>query len=469
MKKKKIAAIIQARMGSTRLPGKVLKEVGKKPILEILIERLKKSKYLDEIIIATSENQIDDRIIELSENLGIKWFRGSENDVLDRYLKASEKFNVDIIVRVTSDNPLTDVLILDKLVKKHIKYGSDYTYPTNIPLGVGVEVINKSALKESSINAKNEDEREHVTVYIKSNPQKFRINKINLDLNCENIRVTVDTFEDLKVIECIYNKKGSLENLNTDDLIDFFEKNPGISTINKNIKQVLPKSVYNPPLISVIIRTHNSSNYVKKSLDSVLNQALPSKFYEVIVVDDGSTDNTIDILKEYDNRIVIIKENLLNAIKALNKGLNSVNGEFFIILDSDDTFEFEALMDFFSVIQKDSDIDFIYSDYYEINIKKNSKKLVSLKNNVFNSIAGGIAFRKSVIKDLGGYDENLLFPEYDLLIKLIKNKYKSKYIQKPLYNYFRHDSSITADKNYVKKGLEQLYRKHGEIKGLRNY
>ena len=221
-----VVAIIQARMGSTRLPGKVMKKIGEKPILEILINRLKKSQYIDEIIIATTLNKVDKQITALSKKLGIKCYCGSENDVLDRYLKTAEKFNAEVIVRVTADNPLTDPVIVDKLIDKHLKSESDYTYCNDLPVGVSVEVFNKSTLKKLSIKDLSPVEKEHVTLYIKSNPQKFKIAEFNSNLNFKDIRLTVDTPKDLKLINLIYNHFKSLEGVTTKDIINFFEENP---------------------------------------------------------------------------------------------------------------------------------------------------------------------------------------------------------------------------------------------------
>ena len=238
--------------------------------------------------------------------------------------------------------------------------------------------------------------------------------------------------------------------------------------INKNIKQAKPGYIYRAPLISVIIRTHNSEDYVEKSLDSVINQTLSDMLYEIIVIDDGSTDRTINILEKYSDKIILIRENFLNPIKTLNRGISAVRCEYFIILDSDDVFELNALKEFFNLIKNDY-FDFAYSDYFEVDVKTGSRKIVSLSDNIFSSIAGGIIFRRSVVNKFGGYAEDLFFPEYDLLINLIKNGCKSRYIPKPLYTYFRHGGSLTSNKKFVKEGFEQLYQKYGKIKDLRRY
>jgi len=468
MKNKKIVAIIQARMGSTRLPGKVMEKIGKKTILEILVNRLKKSKYIDEIVIATTKDTDDDKIIDLSNKLGVNWHRGSEDDVLKRYIEAARIFNANTIVRVTADNPLTDPFLTDKLLKKHLELRADYTYCENIPVGVGVEIIQKSALEKIDKNAKLRSDREHVTLYLRNNPQKFKVHKIYSSLDNKRFRVTVDTKDDLKVIKELNEELGSLEKIKTEDLIKFLEKNPKIAKINLQKPNITPKSHTKNLKISIIIRTHNSEKFVKVAINSAINQSVPFGLYEIVVVDDGSNDNTLNILKTYKDRIIVIKEKNLGPIKSINRGIEQAIGDYVILLDSDDFLEPNALQEFLNKINN-KEVDFVYSDYYEIDTGKNEFKVISLKNNIFNSVAGGIVFKKSVIEKLGGYDEDLLFPEYDLLIKLIKNGHKHKYVAKPLFRYYRHERSLTSNRKYVNKGLDQLFKKYGDINGLRRY
>lgn len=468
MKNKKVVAIIQARMGSTRLPGKVMAKIGTKTVLEILVNRLKRSTCLDDIIIATTKNKMDNKIVNISQKIGVKSYQGNENDVLARYVESSEMYDADIVVRVTADNPLTDPKLTDKLIKFHLKNDADFTYCEDTPLGISVEIINKKALKIANENANSNAEREHVTLYFRKNPQNFKIQKFKSFLDNENIRLTVDTKQDLELIKKIHQYFGNLENIKIENIIDFLHQNPEICKTNSHIEQLTSGLNLKKSKISVIIRTHDSEKYVGNAIDSVLNQTLSEEIYEIIVVDDGSVDGTKDILKKYGDKIRIIEGKDLGPIMAINIGIQNSNGEYFILLDSDDIFEANALEEFMNFI-KFKDVDFVYSDYYEINVEKNELKLISLKDNIYNSVAGGILFRKFIVEELGGYDEDLFFAEYDLLIKLQKKKYKYGYIPKPLFKYFRHQTSLTANKAYVKKGFQQLYKKHGKIKNLRKY
>jgi len=220
--------------------------------------------------------------------------------------------------------------------------------------------------------------------------------------------------------------------------------------------------------ISVIVRTYNSAKYVKGAIDSILQQTIQPDLYEIVVVDDGSTDNTKDILDLYKGRIRLIEEKHRGAIRALNVGIREAQGNYVILLDADDMFEPRILEEMLNVFEKEKDIDFVYCDYWEKDMETGKQKIISLKNNIFHSVAGGILFRKRIVEENGLYDENLIFPEYDLLIKLQK-KYKGAYISKPLYIYRRHQNSITADKEKVRIGKEQLFVRYGEIKDLRDY
>lgn len=469
MKQKRVVAIIQARMGSTRLPDKVLKMVGEKSILEILINRLGKSKFLDEIVVATTIDENDDVIAELSKNIGVKWYRGSEEDVLSRYVEAARAFNADIVVRITADNPLTDPNLMDKLIERNFESDADYTYCNDAPLGVSPEIINLSALEKADKIAKLQSEREHVTIYIKNHPEIFEIQSIESNFKNRSIRLTVDTIDDLKVMRLIYENLGNLEELKTEEVISLLEIRPEICKINAHVKQKMSKSLGPREFdISVIIRTHNSANFVKNALNSALNQTILEELYEILLIDDGSTDATKDIIKNYGNKIRLIEGKGLGAIRSANLGIRNSRGKYVILLDSDDVFEPNALEEMLTTIQN-SDADFVYCDYFEKDIGNSKIKTITLKDNIFNSVAGGILFKKSLLEKVNGYDDNLIFPEYDLLIRLINKRCKYNHIPIPLFTYVRHKGSLTANKEIVTKGFEQLFNKYGKIKGLREY
>ena len=176
----KIVAIIQCRMSSSRLPAKAMLDLGGKTILERVIESIAQSSVLDEIWVATSEDILDDLVEWKSIRLGCKVFRGDLNDVLDRYCKCTKICHADIVVRITADNPLTHSKFIDLGVQSIIRKRCDYVAFKNIPYGSGVEVITQSALFTANEKSTNDQEREHVTLYILNNPIKFNINIIDI-------------------------------------------------------------------------------------------------------------------------------------------------------------------------------------------------------------------------------------------------------------------------------------------------
>ena len=228
MLNKRIVAIVQARMGSSRLPGKVMKRIGGESILAILIHRLKKSRYIDDIVIATTTKKSDDVIAVLSNEMNVECYRGCEENVLKRYVEAAEAFNSDLVVRVTSDNPLADVELMDKLIENHLRMGVDYTYCIDTPLGLSTEIISTNVLNNVYENANTPEEREHVTFYIRIHPNDFKILNFNSGLLNQDIRLTIDTIEDFKLMNSIYNNLGDLDNLTSDDVIEFLKNNPNL-------------------------------------------------------------------------------------------------------------------------------------------------------------------------------------------------------------------------------------------------
>ena len=235
----KIIAIIQARMGSTRLAGKVLLKVKNKPILDYVIYRLSKSKKIDDIILAITTSKKDDVLEEYAIKKSVKYFRGSEDDVLSRYYLAAKKYNADYIVRITSDCPFIDPEIVDNIIERHFNEGADYTaniLKRTYPRGVDTEVINFEAIKQAYENAETSFQKEHVTPYIARQPEKFKLLSIEAKgkMRRPDIRVTIDTKEDYKLIEKILLHFDNL-NFKTEDIIDFLDENPELLEINKHI------------------------------------------------------------------------------------------------------------------------------------------------------------------------------------------------------------------------------------------
>lgn len=240
---KKIVAIVQARMGSTRLPGKVMKKLCGRTVLAHDIERIKQSKLIREIIIATTKSSRDDIIIYEALKNGVNSYRGSEEDVLSRYYEASLEYGADIVVRITSDCPLIDPLVIDRVINYYLK--NNYDLVTNAgldlnmrtyPRGLDVEVFSFKGLEEANKRAIKSYEREHVTPYFYNNNKKIYYWKNKEDESKH--RWTLDTDEDFELIKAIYNKlyKGK-HDFYFKEILNLFTENPKLFDINKYVEQ----------------------------------------------------------------------------------------------------------------------------------------------------------------------------------------------------------------------------------------
>lgn len=210
-----VALIVQARLGSTRLPGKVLKEVLGKPLLFYLIERLKQVKQKHVIIVATTTNSIDDPIISFCQEQQILTYRGSEHDVLKRYTEAAmmahREIPIHCIARITSDCPLIDPAVIDMAIQTFSEFIPHYDYVTNTlirtyPQGMDVEVFSLKGLLDIDKRASDPYEREHVTPYFYRHPERYRLKNFKYVRDESKYRWTVDTLEDFEHISCILKK-----------------------------------------------------------------------------------------------------------------------------------------------------------------------------------------------------------------------------------------------------------------------
>ena len=237
-----IVAIIQARMGSSRLSGKIMLEACNKPLLKHMIERIQFTETVDEIVVATSTNKHDDIIEDFCKENKILCFRGSENDVLSRYKMAADMVHADIIVRLTSDTPLLDHIILDKVVQVYTKNKYDYVsnclpLPRTYPDGMNVEVFSKKILDEIYHNAKKPSEREHVSLYVVMQPEKYKICRVDYLNNVSHYRFNLDYELDYKLIKEIFeNLYYENQHFTMEDIIKFLETNPSIFNVNSKIK-----------------------------------------------------------------------------------------------------------------------------------------------------------------------------------------------------------------------------------------
>ncbi len=239
----KVVIITQARMTSTRLPGKVLKKVQGKSLLEHQIERLKRVPSADHIVVATTVNETDQPIVDLCQRLQVSFYRGSEQDVLSRYYEAARQFKADVVVRVTSDCPVIDPQVVGQTIERFLEKYPLYDYVTNVlkrtfPRGMDTEVFSFKALEEAFNEAIHPLEREHVTPFIQNQAQRYKLENITFHEDQSRHRWTVDMPEDLalitRIIDALYPVKKEFD---LQDMLALLKKNKEWSRLNAAIEQ----------------------------------------------------------------------------------------------------------------------------------------------------------------------------------------------------------------------------------------
>ena len=231
-----ITCIIQARMSSTRLPGKVMEKIyEEKRVIDSVVDQLKASKKIEKIIVVIPDQIEDDVTYNHLISKNISTYRGSLNNVLDRYYQCANSNSSSIIIRITADCPLIDPQIVDKVITKFIENDFDYvgnTHPRTFPYGTETEVFSFKALEKVWNETTDEFDQEHVTPYFYKNPDKFKIGNLSQDFNQSNYRWTIDYPEDLEFVK-ILTREIQKTPILTEHIIDFLKKNPEIVQINK--------------------------------------------------------------------------------------------------------------------------------------------------------------------------------------------------------------------------------------------
>jgi spore coat polysaccharide biosynthesis protein SpsF len=233
---RRVVTFIQARVKSVRLPQKVLLPLEDRLLIEHVIERLKRTKIPDEIIICTSTHPDDRILIEIAERNKIGWFAGGEEDVLDRFIRAAEQSRADVVVRTTGENPLVDPSFLDRTVREHLERGTEYTSVEGLPSGVRAEVIDAAALKKAHKLAANPEKSEYMTLYFREDFFKVHFIEAEERLKRPQYRLTVDTPQDMELMRQIYKalyKPG--ETIPLEEVIRFLDNHPETALINSHI------------------------------------------------------------------------------------------------------------------------------------------------------------------------------------------------------------------------------------------
>lgn len=236
-------AIIQARMGSSRLPGKVLMDLGGGTVLARVVRRLERSQQISRVVVATTSAPVDQAIVSECERLQVPCFRGSEDDVLDRYYQAARLYPAGAVARITSDCPLIDPQLVDETIRVFRDEQADYAsnvFPRTYPRGLDTEVFTCAALERAWREAREPYQREHVSPYLYQHPERFRLASVSGDVDHSHYRWTVDTPGDLELLRTIYSRFDNCDDFHWQDVIALMEREPELAELNS---QVLQKSL----------------------------------------------------------------------------------------------------------------------------------------------------------------------------------------------------------------------------------
>ncbi len=236
----KITAIIQARMGSSRLPGKVLHDVGGRTMLARVCRRAAQAALVDQWVVATTAEPGDDAIAAECLQLGVACFRGSQYDVLDRYCAAAAAFGADAVVRITADCPLIDAELIDDVIVALLRHRPDYAANVlrrTYPRGLDVEIATRAALERACREATEPYQRVHVTPYFYQHPERFQLQSVTGNEDLSGHRWTVDSAEDLELVRTIYRRLGGDDAFSWRDVLQLVQREPALATLNQNVRQ----------------------------------------------------------------------------------------------------------------------------------------------------------------------------------------------------------------------------------------
>ncbi len=245
-----VVAIIQARMGSSRLPGKVLKDIGGEPMLFRVVVRARHAQSIGRVVVATTTDPGDDPVFDFCRKQGFPVFRGDPFDVLDRYYQAAIHFNAETVVRLTADCPLIDPAEIDRTVRAFQSAKVDFAanrlpppWKRTTPIGMDTEVVTMAALTRAWREADAKYAREHVMPYLYEDPGRFKTLLVDHDPDWGDLRLTVDTPEDLELARQIYSLFGNAEDFNMEDIVNLLTDHPELSAINADIRHKSFKDV----------------------------------------------------------------------------------------------------------------------------------------------------------------------------------------------------------------------------------
>ena len=236
-----VFVVVSARMASSRCPGKALAPLAGRPLLEVLLDRMGAVRGVDGVVLATSVNAENDPLVEVARRTGVEVFRGDEDDVLHRHVDCARALGADHVVRVTGDNPLTDVETIDLLVARHLREGADYTYVPGDALLMGIlaEVISRSALERSWERGEARHRSELMTLYIKEHPEEFKVvtGELPAGLYRPEYRLTVDEPEDVRLMQEIFSRLAAPgRRVTAREAIALLDREPALARINAHLR-----------------------------------------------------------------------------------------------------------------------------------------------------------------------------------------------------------------------------------------
>jgi spore coat polysaccharide biosynthesis protein SpsF len=233
-------AIVQARMSSSRLPGKVLMDLGGETVLARVVHRLRRSILVHQIVVATSMSEKDDAVVSECHRIQVQCFRGSEHDVLDRYYRCAKTHATVALVRITADCPVIDSEVVDATIQAFLEDPCDYSSNALVPAfprGLDVEVFTMAALSRAWREARKPYEREHVTPYLYEHPELFRLVSVQADADYSHYRWTLDTFEDLELLRAIYTRFSNHDEFGWREVLRLMQLEPHLAQVNAHVAQ----------------------------------------------------------------------------------------------------------------------------------------------------------------------------------------------------------------------------------------
>jgi spore coat polysaccharide biosynthesis protein SpsF len=239
----RIVAVVQARCGSERLRDKVMARLGDRTVVEHCVAAIRAASLVDEVIVATTTSQVDDKLVALLDSVGTPSFRGSEDDVLGRFVCALESDSADVVLRHTADDPLLDPGVIDAVVGHFLKTGCDYAsnmLHRSWPRGLDTEVMARETLERSAREGKRPEDREHVTIYPRTHPHLFRLHNVFAlpQETWPELRLCVDTLEDARMLQCVFDalyEPGEI--LRIGAVVEYLRMHPEVAAMNAEVKQ----------------------------------------------------------------------------------------------------------------------------------------------------------------------------------------------------------------------------------------